>query len=380
MNKIRMIVACAVAVIALALFTWYYAQYTGFTIREKEDINLGFIGAMTGSVAKYGAYEAVSLAVDEINAQGGINGRKINMIYEDGKCDAKEAVIAANKLISIDGVRVILGGHCTPESASIAPIAEKNKVIMLASITSSPVLTNMGDYVFRTSPISTVQSEIVANASYHKLGLRKMAIIYEQTDYARPIAEKMKESFSENGGSVVVYDAYNPGTLDFRTLLAKAKEKGADSIFFSAQSPDSVLAFMKQYQESGTKMQLLGNEVTSGQILIDKLPQAYEGYVFAAPAFNPESRKTKSFVARYNKKHGTENIPYGIWTAESYDAVWIVRYCIEIYGEDPEEIKECLYNIQDFDGVSGKISIDENGDGIRSYSLKIVRAGKVYDY
>jgi len=140
------------------------------------------IGAITGPVAKYGSYEAVTLAVEEINNAGGIKGRKINLIAEDGKCDAKEAVNAANKLINVDGVKIILGGHCTPESLAIAPIAEQNRVIMFASITSTPSLTNMGDYVFRTSPVSVVQSILVANLSYNSLHLRKVAIVYEQTD------------------------------------------------------------------------------------------------------------------------------------------------------------------------------------------------------
>jgi len=132
------------------------------TSTTKGPIKIGFIGAMSGPFTKYGAFEAVNLAVEEINKAGGINGRKIILVAEDGKCDGKEAVNAVNKLINIDKIKIILGGHCTPESLAIAPIVEQNKVIMLASITTSPGLTHAGDYVFRTSPVSTVQSEIIA--------------------------------------------------------------------------------------------------------------------------------------------------------------------------------------------------------------------------
>ena len=100
----------------------------------KEPIKIGFIGAMTGQFTKYGSYQAVQLAIDNINKNGGIKGTPVKLIAEDGKCDPNTAVTAMNKLIDVDQVKVVLGGHCTPESAAIAPIAEKNKVIMLAAI------------------------------------------------------------------------------------------------------------------------------------------------------------------------------------------------------------------------------------------------------
>ena len=187
-TKDMLVVLIVIIVLVAAVVIFYLSS-----LQKQNTIKIGFIGPITSSAAKYGSHEAVSLAVEEINQQGGINGKQITLISEDGRCDSKEAVSAVNKLISVDNVKIILGGHCTPESVAIAPIVEKNKVIMLASITTTPVLTPMGDYVFRTSPISTIQSDLIADLSYNKLGLRNFAIIYEQTDYARPIAEKLKQ-------------------------------------------------------------------------------------------------------------------------------------------------------------------------------------------
>ena len=101
-----------------------------FSLDSNNTYKIGFVGPMSGSLAKYGAYEAVKLAQDEINAIGGINGKQLEIIYEDGKGNANDAIIVVNKLISVDNVNIVLGGHCTAESLSIAPVLEKSKVLM----------------------------------------------------------------------------------------------------------------------------------------------------------------------------------------------------------------------------------------------------------
>ena len=265
-------------VIAVILMVWGYSAMKGpGALISTESIKIGFIGPMTGPSAKYGSYEAVRLAVEDINNRGGINSHPIELIAEDGACNSATAVEAMNKLINVDQVKIVLGGHCTPESMAIAPIAQANKVLMLASITTSPALTGKGDYVVRTSPVSVVQADLVSDLAYNTLNLRKMAVVYEQTDYARPIAEKMKSDFEKLNGKIVVFEAYTPGITDFRTVLTKIKSEGADSIYLSAQSPDAVTSFMKQAKELGLdKLKLFGNDVAG-----NFAKGSYDGFIFA---------------------------------------------------------------------------------------------------
>ncbi|MEK6924088.1 MAG: ABC transporter substrate-binding protein, partial [Candidatus Micrarchaeota archaeon] len=129
-----LVVMAAIVLLAVVVLP----TFTGHSVSGAEPVKIGFIGAMTGSEAKYGSFEATVLAVDEINAAGGINGRRVQLVAEDGKCRAKEAATAAQKLVHVDGVKIILGGHCSPETMAIAPIAEQNGVLMLSSITTSP--------------------------------------------------------------------------------------------------------------------------------------------------------------------------------------------------------------------------------------------------
>ncbi len=379
MSKLNKIILWLVAIIIIVGLIWLgYSERE--VVEEGEVIKIGYIGAITGSTAKFGSYEAVQLAVEDINNKGGINGKKIKLIAEDGKCDPKSAVDSVNKLINFDNVKFILGGHCSPESVSIAPIVEKNKVIMLASITTNPLLTDMGDYVFRTSPSSaSIEAELIADLAI-KEGLSNMAIIYAQTDHAQPIAEKLRDEFTQKRGIVSLFESYLQNNTDFRTPILKAKSENVDSIFLSSQAPDESYNFMKQLRELGIESRVFGNTASAVQSIIDKNPEIFEGLIVSQPSFDVDNEKTKEFVDKYKEKYNVGNIPFGIWTAESYDAVFILADAIKENGEDVEKVKEYLYQVKDFEGASGKISIDENGDGVREYHPIIIKQGKFIPY
>jgi branched-chain amino acid transport system substrate-binding protein len=346
-----------------------------FNNSKSNTVKVGWISDLSGSTSKWQAYEAASLAVDDINSAGGINGKKLELIVEDGKCDAKTAVDAVNKLIYVDKMKIILGGHCSAESVAIAPIAEKNKVIMLASITSNPYLTTMGDYVFRTTSVSTAQAPVMSEYAYKNLTLRKMAIITAQADYPRPIAQKMKEEFTKLGGKVVLYEEFDTKTTDFRDILTKIKNSQADSVFLSVAAPDSSLNFMKQAKEIGLNVTYLGNEGAGTPAIVEKNPDLYEGFIMAYPDFDLNDPKTKDMVDRFRQRYNS-SLGYGIWTAETYDTVFITRDMIVKCGEvDTDCMKNFLYGIKDYHGVSGNITIDSNGDGVRVYTLKVVKNG-----
>ncbi|MES2216718.1 MAG: ABC transporter substrate-binding protein [Patescibacteria group bacterium] len=347
---------------------------------KSDTVKIGWISDLSGSVKKYGAYEAGKLAESEINAAGGINGKKIEIIYEDGKCMSKDATNAATKLINVDKVKVILGGHCTPESAAIAPIAESNKVIMLAAITSSPVMSNRGKYIFRTTSVSTVQSPMLAMTAYNSLGVKNMAIVYEQTDYARPIAEILKSEFEKLGGKVGVYEGYGTDTNDFKTVLAKIKASGAQAVFVSNQRPDSGINFVKQMSDFGIRAKLLGNDIMSTTAVTKEIPNLVEGMVFAGPRYDvATNQKTKKFNDDFVKTYNMEP-PFGIFTAESYDGVYLIADAIAKYGEDTDKIAQYLSTLKNYQGASGSITINEAHDGVREYVPKIIRGGKIENF
>ena len=342
---------------------------------QNDSIRIGWISDLSGPVAKYGSMEAGQMAVDEINAKGGINGKKIELIVEDGKCNPKAALDAVNKLIFADGVKFILGGHCSPESVTIAPLVEKNKVIMIASSTTSPLLTPMGDYVFRTSPISTVQADLDANIAINKYNYKTVAIIFAQTDYARPIAERMRDVFTQMGGKVLSFHTYQQNASDFRDILAKVAQEKPDFVFLSPQNSDEALQLLKQMKELNINSAIFGNE----QLYNTKVfanSTLNEGVITSGPKYGPENQKTKEFIERYNARYGMDP-PFGVWTAEAYDAVYLLAKAIEQEGENPDKVKDYLYTVKDYSGASGSITINSNGDGVREYVVRVIKNGKM---
>lgn len=368
-----------IIIICILLMSVFVVTQTGFFIAQgsADTIKIGWISDLSGGCSKYGAYEAGMMALEEVNKNGGINGKQVELIVEDGKCDAKTSINAMNKLVNIDGVKFVLGGHATPESAAIAPIAEENEVLMLASITTSPVLTNAGEYVFRTSPVSTIQSKYIANLAYNKLGHKTMAIVYSQTDYTSPIAERMNEEFTGLGGKVIVQEGYLVNTTDFKTILTKISSLKPDAIFISAMTPDEAYNFMKQLKELNISSQVFGNDTLSNKNIFEK-GGLNEGVIIAGPDFDLNNPKTSLFIHNYKEKYNSE-VPFGVFTAECYDALFMLKEAIEKVGEDSTEVAKYLYTI-DFHGASGRIQLDEFGDGIREYKLKIIKNGVPIPY
>lgn len=341
-------------------------------------IKVGWIGAMTGPLAKYGAFQSAQLAQDDVNKSGGINGRRLELIFEDGKGDGKNGANAAQKLISIDKVNYILGGHCSPESLAIAPLAERNKVIMLASITSNPKLTEAGDYIFRLTAVSTRHSELIAPYTMNKKGLKLFAIIHEETDYAQPPAERLAELVKGNGGQVVEFQSYHPGETDFRSIITRIKSKNPEALYLGVQSPDAAILFLRQLKEQGVEVTLLGNEITGNAVPPDPNEALlFEGMIFAEPAFDQDRPITKEFINRFKSGFSVKSLPYGFWTAEAYDAVQLLASVIARCGDTVEDVKKCLYEVKDYQGVSAPVSIDSNGDGVRDYVLKVINNGRV---
>jgi len=225
-----------------------------------EPLTIGWIGPMTGAMSKFGAALAAQLAVEDINAAGGINGRLVRLIQEDAQGKGTLAVSAFQKLTGADGVRFIVGGHCTPESAAIAPLAKKNGTVVLAATTSSPKLSAVDPFFARTTYISTVSGAMVAEYALQGAAVRRLAILQEQTDYVLPVAAKVREVFEQNGGKVVAVFEVPYGELDFRTIALRLKSSDAQGVYIGVQAPDTARIFIRQLREFEFQGRLFGNE------------------------------------------------------------------------------------------------------------------------
>ena len=253
-------------------------------VDEKENIKIGYIGGLTGGSAQYGlpGYRLEQIAVDEINAQGGILGRPVEFVAEDDACDAKKAVNAFYKLVEADKVDIIIGGHCSPSTLAIAPIANEKKKIILAVMSSSNDLTKFGDdYTFRMTVPSKYWSEGLAGVLI-KQGMKEAMLFYIQLDYPKSAAQSFKEIFQKMGGKTVLEEGFDPDEKDFRTTLLKADEELKKNpkamIYVASQTADQAHLFLKQAKELGIKAQFIGENIA----LSPKNYELTQGYIDGA--------------------------------------------------------------------------------------------------
>ncbi len=338
---------------------------------EVGEVVFGFVEPLTGDVSSYGEgnKQAVELAVNEINAAGGIAGKTLRVIYEDGKCNAKDAVNAGNKLINVDGVKYIIGGLCSGETLAIAPLAEDKGVIMMSPGSSSPDITNAGDYIFRDYVNDNFVGAILAEEMYNA-GHEKVALLYSLNDYSQGLAAVFVSEFEALGGEIVYEESFVQGTKDLRSLVSKAKEAKADGITFLGYTQSSI-AFFKQKKELGLDVPVYGADVFADTEIVEGAGAAFDGtrYLILADSASEE------FKAKMKAKTGEDDLKLA--SANAYDAVYVLASAVNAVGDNPAEVKDWLYVMEEYSGESGPISFDENGDlEEASFELWEIQAGK----
>jgi branched-chain amino acid transport system substrate-binding protein len=375
MNKRSKIVWWIIgAIVVVGLVAWgFYRNAGGGNV-----IKIGFIGPLTGNSAEYGQPEenTVSLAVGEINAEGGIDGKPLEVIYEDGKCDGQDAVSAAQKLITVDGVQAIIGGFCSGETVPIVPIAAQNKVVLLSPGASAPALTGASPYFFRDYPSAATQAEILADAAYHKKNWRTVAVVQEQTDFAASLYDTFDQNFQKFGGKTI-NESFPSDATDFKSTLVKLKSENPDAVFIDTQASQEADLILKQLQEMKWKPSLmLSNAAVGNPAVLAADAQELEGAL--AAEFVPDSGNTKlqQFVQAYKAKYD-QDVPHVDYMSCAYDAVYLLRDGISSVGDDGSKFAAWSRTVNDWQGASGVITIGANGDrtGARIV-LEVIKGGQ----
>lgn len=363
-NIIYWIIAIIIALIAIAGVIYFMNQNN-----KQETIKIGFIGPLTGAGTAWGDIEVnvIKLAVDEINANGGINEKKIKVYYEDGKCDGNTALSAAQKLVSIDGIKILLVS-CSQEVIPIAPFTEKNKVIVFSSYASSSLITNAGDYVFRNSYSNKDYAKVIAKTMIKDN--KKVAVISEISDYASDLRDLFKIEFESLGGKVVSDENFQPESKDVKTQITNILSKNPDAILINPNGPITGMPILKQLKELGYKGKIYGNFFGGSKEV--QLSDEAQGMIFFADPTIEESPLKKELFEKYKKVYGKyPDLEFPAGTR--YDSVYILKGAIESCNEDTDCIKNYLYNLKNFTGVLGTYGFDKNGDVTRIFpSAKLI--------
>lgn len=342
-------------------------------IVEKGPIKIGFIGPLTGDNANIGlnAKAAVEIAIDEVNKEGGINGRTLEVVYEDGKCLNTTASSAGNKLINADKVPVILGGACSGETLSFTPMAEQNKTVIFSYCSSSPKITDAGDYVFRDYPSDNFQGSYAADYVYNKLNKKKVIVLYVKSDWGVGIKGVFIEDFKKLGGEVLMDEGFDQTSKDFRTLLTKAKALNPELVYYVGYTDTSIPA-IQQARQLKLDVPFFGADAWDDPKIWSEVSNLADGYMYSVVS----STLSTDFKAKMKTKLGSEEII--VCSPGAYDGVKILAQVMKKAGTDSTEIKNELYKVNYKGGVSSpEISFDQNGDlKTANYQVKTVKNGK----
>lgn len=344
-----------------------------------DTIKIGFMGALTGDVAMFGkpTLEGMKMAAEEINAAGGINGKKIEIVEADNRGDKQEGASVAQKLISRDNVVAILGDPTTGISKVVAPIAQKAGVVLLSAGATGPGLVEIGDYIFRNTLLDSVAIPACIDYFVNELKYKKVAVITsDNNDYSVGLSQTFRDAAKAKGVEIVADEKVKDGDKDFSAQVTNIKAKKPDVIFFSGYYTEGAL-IMKEARKQGIKANMFGGDGLFSPEFIKLGGDAVEGSM-AALGFSPEqaSPETAKFIEAFkNKFNGA--LP-GLFDAQGYDGLMMLADAIKrANSADPKVFKDALAQTKDFKGVSGTITIRANREPIKTpLCLLMVKGGQ----
>ena len=259
--------------------------------------------SVTSTGDTYGtvAVQAKQMAVDEINAARGINGRTLETIVEDSKCNAQDSITAYKKLTAVDGVKIILGPSCSGAMLGAAPLAEDDGVVLFSGMATNPDIAQAGDYIFRASMSETQVGIDTGNVIWAD-GARTLATITEATDYAEGVRRTSVAQFEKRGGQVVGEEQYSSDVTDFRTQLTKLLNKNPDALHIASQSEFAGGTIVKQVRELGYEGPLYSEVVTVGATALAVAGDAATGLKAITTHLDPANAKAQEVLANFRAR------------------------------------------------------------------------------
>lgn len=360
--------AVVIVVVALMIF---------FRSKKDDVIKIGYFGPFTGPVAATTGEDIANGFKLAHSERHEINGKQVEVIYEDDACDPQKAVTATNKLISIDKVNIVVSGVCSGSSFSASTITEKNKVILFTPVSTTPKLTTAGDYVFRTSASAVVTGEAIVK-SIQDMGYKRVAIIYEAAEYPIGIKDAFTAKFSQiPGNAIVATESSMPKETDFRSQLLKVSQTKPDLILIAMNSTVTANAILKQRVEMKIKTPVIGNEYFIQKEVLAN-PDS-DGIMASTYKYDPTTPAFTAFISKYKSIYSKEP-SQDIYPALAYDGYNVLFSAMErCGGAQPDCVRDELYKVKDYQGISGVITIDQNGDTKREFVIKKISAGKIVD-
>lgn len=362
------------AVALLAPVVAWSAPATG------EPVWFGVSGPLTGQNAQYGAQwkAGFDLALDDINAKGGIHGRPLAYVFEDSQSDPRQSVGLAQKFVNDKRIKIELGDFSSPASMAASPIYQRAGLVQLGFTNSHPDFTKGGDYIWSPSVSQADAQPLLADLAVKSLGFKRVAVLFLNTDWGRTSRDVFVKAAQDRGAQVVIAEGYQPDEKDFRSTLVRVRDANPDGVVLISYYPDGAL-IAGQVRSVGLKQPIAAAGSVYSPKFIELGAAAVEG-IYTNTAFFPDEPRpeVKDFVQRFRAKYGKEPDAFN---AYAYDAVQIAAAALTQAGPDAERkaVRDAFYKIKDVPSVVfGKANFDAQTRrviGVKSIDL-VVKDGK----
>ena len=331
-------------------------------------IKLGFLGATTGEVACYGnpGEKGMKMAIDELNAKGGILGKKVEGIYEDNKGDSAEIANIAQKYVTRDKVVAMVGDPCTGLTKVAGKIAQQNKIVLFSGGATGTGVVELGDYIFRNTLVDKNAVPAVVNWMVNTKGWKNVVIITSMNNgYSTALTPVFKEALAANKAKIIAENSINDGETDFTAQVTMLKQQKPDVLIFTGYYKEAAL-IMKEAQKQGLDIKMIGGDGLYGEDLMKLGGTAVEEKVMYYAGFTSDgaSAETANFIKDYKALYNEEP---DMFSAQYYDAVMILAKAMETTkSTDPSVFKNYIATLKDYPGVSGKTTIGADREPIKN--------------
>jgi branched-chain amino acid transport system substrate-binding protein len=342
---------------------------------EKNSIKIGAISPFTGEGANYGnaARTGIDLALEEINARGGINGKKLTVIYEDDKGSPGDAISAFQKLASVDKVPAILGPFYSGNVLASVPEAQRLHVVLLTGSATSDNIRGAGKFIFRDCPSNDAQAKTIATFAREKLGFKTAFVIYRNVEYGVTLRDAFQKSFPNLGGKILGVEAVPADATDVRAQLTKAKATAPDFIFAAVHYPEGG-ALLRQAKELGIRAIIIGTDGGYDPQLIQIAGDAANGSYWATVGWADEGSNpvVAQFKEAYRRRYGEDP---GVYSGLYYDATHVLANAlVKANPLNGDELQKAL-TMSEWDGPTGLTKFNADGDVAKPFAMYQVNGG-----
>ena len=349
-------------------------------LRAQDTIKIGEYASLTGKEASFGqqSHKGLTLAIEELNAAGGVLGKKLELITEDNQTKPGESATAVKKLISRDKVVALIGEVASGRSLEAAPIAQAAKIPMIAPAATNPKVTQTGNYIFRVCFIDPFQGTVMAKFAQNDLKAKKVAVLSSVSNaYSVGLAKFFKETFTANGGIIVSEKNFSEGDKDFRAQLTAVKAAGADAVFVPSYYTEAAL-IARQARDLGLNVPFFGGDGWVADQLLEIGGEALNGCYYSTH-FSPENQDpvVQAFVKKFKARWGANENP-DAFAALGYDAAYVLVDAIKRAGStEGPKLRNALAATKNFSGVTGVTNIDANRDASKPAAIIAIKNGKL---